>query len=137
VTGQNGFGTQGVAGQNALNQGQANTNATNNNRMTYYNGQWWYYSPNNSWMYYRNNSWYPYSAEQSTPYTTGYRGTASSGQSRFYTDENGMRYRRDYSPNTSGMNMSGSAGTQSQSGMPGPNESPERNANMGQGSMSR
>ncbi len=72
-------------------------------RMTFYNGEWWFYSPNSTWMYYRGNQWYPYSAQQFMPnnsYTAGYRGVLSQGgvSAGTYTDENGRRYRRDYTP---------------------------------------
>ena len=172
ATGRSAFDTRGVAGQNTLNGGQFNGRQFNGgqlnggqstngvgNRMTYYNGQWWYYTPNNTWMYYRNNSWTPYSADQYRPYTSGYRGTAGANQSRYYTDENGQRYRRDYTPDSSSFStMSGQTSSNqaaqgpvspSQASMAQPmgqssngatNEqtaSPERNANVGQGNSSR
>jgi hypothetical protein len=36
-------------------------------RRVNHNGDWWYYSPNNTWSYYRNNQWTPYVAETYTP----------------------------------------------------------------------
>jgi hypothetical protein len=32
-----------------------------------YNGDWWYYGPNNNWQVYRNNQWAPYSADTFVP----------------------------------------------------------------------
>jgi hypothetical protein len=32
-----------------------------------YNGDWWYYGPNNNWQVYRNNQWAPYVAETFVP----------------------------------------------------------------------
>jgi hypothetical protein len=48
-------------------------------RMSYYNNEWWYYTPENRWMFYRDNRWTPYDRAAFQPlrprYSTGYRGT--------------------------------------------------------------
>jgi hypothetical protein len=86
---------------NRTNQ-QALRNNPNDWRFSYYNGEWWYWLPNNSWVFYRDNRWNPYQADEYRPfsrYTTGYRGTLNNNtNAAFYTDEYGRRYRRDYSP---------------------------------------
>jgi plastocyanin len=57
-------------------------------RMRYYNGEWWYYTPQNSWVYYRDNRWSPYDrgtfrAIAPRRYATGYRGTYTGRADRF------------------------------------------------------
>jgi len=55
-------------------------------RMRFYNGEWWYYTPENNWVYYRDNRWMPYDRGtfRALPqrYTTGYRGTYTSRADR-------------------------------------------------------
>src|SRR5688572_12614072 len=36
-------------------------------RRMQHNGDWWYYTPENSWMVYRDNEWTAYSADNFTP----------------------------------------------------------------------
>jgi len=78
-------------------------------RFSLYNGEWWYWMPGNYWMFYRDNSWRRYEADTFQPYqntvggnrdryVTGYRGVGPEETSTFYFDEQGRRYRRDYSP---------------------------------------
>jgi hypothetical protein len=46
-------------------------------RMTRHNGDWWYYTPENSWMYQRDGEWKTYAVDTYTPNAThaaGYRG---------------------------------------------------------------
>jgi hypothetical protein len=76
-------------------------NDPNDWRFSFYNGEWWYWMPNNSWMFYRDNKWSPYTADEFRPFTrysAGYRGTGDGANVQIYTDENGRRYRRDYTP---------------------------------------
>lgn len=50
-------------------------------RFQQYNGDWWYYNPNNSWSYRRDGQWRTYSADTFTPnprYSVGYRGVNQS-----------------------------------------------------------
>ena len=84
---------------------QANReNDPNRWRFVQHNGEWWYWMPDNYWMYYRNNNWTrfdPYAYEPYSRYRTGYRGTVNNNNpdEAYFYDENGRRYRRDYSPN--------------------------------------
>ncbi len=91
-------------------------NDPNRWRYSYQNGEWWYWQPDNSWMYWRNNQWMPYNAGTYLPnaYTTGYRGAANGNSPTYYYDENGLRYRRDYSP-AQPQNSEMQTGVQSQS----------------------
>lgn len=50
-------------------------------RFNRHNGEWWYYSPQNSWMYHRNGQWNQFSQDSFQPnsqfggqYASGYRG---------------------------------------------------------------
>jgi len=45
---------------NAAARLDARVNDPNAWRMTRYNNQWWYYTPQNAWMYYDNNNWTAY-----------------------------------------------------------------------------
>jgi hypothetical protein len=51
-------------------------------RMQRHNGEWWYFSPQNSWMYHRDGRWNNFAANSFTPspYATGYRGVDQGGQ---------------------------------------------------------
>ena len=115
---------------------QERLNDPNRWRYTYQNGEWWYWLPSNSWVYWRENQWMPYNAEAYRPfgYRTGYRGTDESP--RFYTDESGRQYRRDYSPfqpkNPEMQTGAPSGAMQSGSQESNMNESPRMNENTKQ-----
>lgn len=80
-------------------QAQTQTAQPNDWRLSYYNNEWWHWTPQNTWMYYRDNNWTRYDANGYVPYTAGHRGTLNRNESgSFYVDENGRRYRREYSP---------------------------------------
>ena len=71
-------------------------------RLARFNNEWWYWMPGDYWVYYRNNNWNrydPYAFQPLTSdairYQTGYRGASGPV---YYLDENGLRYRRSYSP---------------------------------------
>lgn len=52
-------------------------------RFARHNGEWWYYSPENSWMYHRNNQWNQFSQDNFAPnqaYAGGQQGQQFSGQ---------------------------------------------------------
>jgi hypothetical protein len=51
----------------AINAGAQNPsqNDANSWRYSYFNGQWWYWTPNNNWMYYRGNNWNRFNNPQS------------------------------------------------------------------------
>lgn len=78
---------------------QTNQNDPNRWRFVLQNGEWWYWLPSNSWVIWRENRWMPYDADNFQPngYRVGFRGLGN-GSTMFYVDENGLRYRRDYSP---------------------------------------
>jgi hypothetical protein len=86
---------------------QADRNSDPNRwRFVLHNGEWWYWMPGDYWMYYRDNNWNrfdPYAYQTGSRYRTGYRGTVNFNNSTnpdevYFYDENGRRYRRDYSP---------------------------------------
>jgi len=95
--GSGGFGNQ------ATGQQQSQRVNPNDPRLVRFNNEWWYWMPDNSWMYYRGNNWNRYDQSGFQPltsgtggYQTGYRGTGPA----YYLDENGLRYRRTYAPDT-------------------------------------
>jgi hypothetical protein len=58
------------------------------------NGDWWYYSPDNTWSYRRDGQWRTYSADTFTPnprYVVGYRGPSQSldSQQTVFIDSGG------------------------------------------------
>jgi hypothetical protein len=58
------------------------------------NGDWWYYTPENTWSYRRDGQWRTYSADTFTPnprYAVGYRGTSQSldSQQTVFIDSGG------------------------------------------------
>jgi hypothetical protein len=58
------------------------------------NGDWWYYSPDNTWSYRRDGQWKTYSADTFTPnprYAVGYRGVDQSldSQQMVFIDSGG------------------------------------------------
>jgi gas vesicle protein len=76
---------QGQGGDNSssrLNPGDSqrgpNINIGNDNwRMVRYNGEWWYWTPQNTWMFHRDNNWQAYEAGTFRPlqrYRTAFRG---------------------------------------------------------------
>lgn len=40
-------------------------------RYTFYNGEWWYWLPENRWVYWQNNRWNDYSGAQTTSQFSG------------------------------------------------------------------
>ena len=46
--------------QNPMNGSQTINSGANNWRYVNQNGQWWYWTPNNTWLYYRGNTWNQY-----------------------------------------------------------------------------
>jgi hypothetical protein len=62
--------------------------AANPNQWRYvqHNGQWWYYTPQNSWMRWNGSAWAPHTYSgyggygyTGAPYTAGYRGYGANG----------------------------------------------------------
>ena len=49
-----------IAATPAAAQTQAQDQAQNQWRYTFYNGQWWYWLPENRWVYWRDNRWNDY-----------------------------------------------------------------------------
>ena len=101
--GQGNQGISGVSSAQPSDQQQVQRVNPNDPRLTRYNNEWWYWMPGNYWMYYRTNNWNRYDpyafqplTSDTTRYQTGYRGTATGPV--YYTDENGLRYRRFYAP---------------------------------------
>jgi hypothetical protein len=62
-------------------------------RMTRHNGDWWYYTPENTWMYQRDGQWNTYAVDTFTPnpaYATGYRGVNTlDSQQMVFVDSGG------------------------------------------------
>jgi hypothetical protein len=90
----------------------ANLNATANNdrsarwRFRQHNGEWWYWTPQNTWMYHRSGNWSPY--DQATySYPQNFRrGYVQPGYSnRMYQGDgywSGGRYYSGYGPRNYG-----------------------------------
>ena len=57
-------------------------------RRIQHNGDWWYYSPENTWMVYRSNTWIPYSPDTFTP-NPQYAGSANDAQQMVFIDSGG------------------------------------------------
>jgi hypothetical protein len=66
--------------------GAINPNATW--RTQRYNGDWWYYTPQNNWMVYRDNQWTPYSADTFQP-NQQYAAQSNNSQQSVFIDSGG------------------------------------------------